>query len=411
MPHLSPFAALRFTSLAGGLEDVLAPPYDVIDADLANELRSRSPYNAVRLVLPEGSDDARYCTAAATLEQWQATGVLATDDKPGVYVYRQEYEHEGASVVRLALFAALELVPLDTGEVLPHEHTHAGPKRDRLALTLATRTQLSPVFMAGRDPDAALLAALRAAIKTGEPCVAGRTPDGIRHALWCVVGTAADELCVLVGRQRLLIADGHHRYETALEAARQLDTDAARQVLVCVVSEADPGLVIQPTHRTLTTVPPPLSGALPEGLAAWFDVEPLGPLSPTAAAERAAACPDPAGLVLVADGEAMMLVPKRLETDTEEDHAVGIAAVQFDRRVIAGLLATDADTAAHERILEYHRDPDTAVRRAGAGGAAFLLPPVSLEAIWGATEAGFCLPSKSTYFEPKMPSGLLFRLI
>jgi hypothetical protein len=150
-----------------------------------------------------------------------------------------------------------------------------------------------------------------------------------------------------------------------------------------------------------------LRGTLPEHLPAWFDVEPLGRLSPTEAADRAAACP--AGLVLVVDDEAMILVPKPLWNEAEDDPAAGIAAVQFDRRVLAGLLATDADTAAHERILEYHRDPDAAVRRAGARGAAFLLPPVSLEAVWGATEAGFCLPSKSTYFEPKMPSGLLFR--
>lgn len=408
MPHLSPFAALRFTSLAGRLDDVLAPPYDVIDADLANELRSRSPYNAVRLVLPQGNDDVRYRTSATTLAQWQAAGVLATDDTPAVYVYRQEYEHEGTSVTRLGLFAALDLVPLDAGEVLPHEHTHAGPRRDRLALTLATKTQLSPVFMAGKDPDTALLAALRAATGTEEPDITGRTPDGIRHALWCVVGAAADELCALVGCQPLLIADGHHRYETALEAARQLHTDAARRVLVCVVSEADPGLVIQPTHRTLTSLPPRLSGALPERLAAWFDVEPLGRFSPTEAADRAAAGPA-AGMVLVVDSEALMLVPKLLQPQVENDPAAGIAAVQFDRRVVAGLLATDADTAAHERILEYHRDADVAVRRAGTAGAAFLLPAVSLEAIWAAAEAGFCLPSKSTCFEPKMPSGLLFR--
>ena len=408
MPHLSPFAALRFTNLAGRLEDVLAPPYDVIDADLANELRSRSPHNAVRLVLPEGSDDTRYRTAATSLEHWRTTGVLAMDERPGVYAYRQEYEHEGVVVMRLALFAALDLVPLDAGEVLPHEHTHAGPRKDRLALMLATRTQLSPIFMAGRDPDEALLKALRAATETADPDVTGLTPDGIRHSLWCVMGNTADELCALVGRHPLLIADGHHRYETALEAARQLDSEAARQVLVCVVSEGDPGLVIQPTHRTLTSLPPALIGALPERLDSWFDVEPLGRLSPTEAADRASAGPA-AGMVIVTDGEALMLVPKALGLRTENDPAAGIAAVQFDRRVIAGLLSTDADTAAHERMLEYHRDPDAAVRRAGTHGAAFLLPAVSLDAVWAVTEAGFCLPSKSTYFEPKMPSGLLFR--
>lgn len=409
MPRLSPFAALRFTSLAGKLEDVIAPPYDVIDADLAGELRSRSPHNAIRLILPKGSLDERYGAAATTLEAWKAEGILATDAEPGVYVYRQRYEQGGAPVERLALFAALDLVPLDRGEVLPHEHTHAGPKKDRLALTLATKTQLSPVFMAGKDPDSEMLTALRTATETGDPNASGCTPDGIHHALWRIAGKSADELCTLVGRQPLLIADGHHRYETALEAARQLGTPSAQQMLVVVVSEQDPGLVIQPTHRTLTRLPLSLDGTFQERLAAWFDLEPLGHLSPAQAAARAAS--SPAVLVLVMNGEAQMLTPKRLGSEELDDSTAAVAAVQFDRRVIAGLLGTDADEAAHEGILEYHRDPNAAVQQAGAYGAAFLLPPIGLDSLWEATEAGFRLPSKSTYFEPKMPSGLLFRPI
>ncbi len=407
MPRLSPFAALRYTGRAGKLEDVIAPPYDVIDEDMAEELRSRNPHNAVRLVLPKGGEDARYRSAATTLEAWKASGVLATDEEPGVYCYRQLYKHEGTSVARLALFAALDLVPLDGGDVLPHEQTHAGPKKDRLALTLATKTQLSPVFMTGRDPESALLTALRAVTEASSPDVTGRTPDGIDHALWRIDGESATDLCALVGSQPLLIADGHHRYETALEASRQLNLDSARQMLVCVVSEADPGLVIQPTHRTLTSLPASLSGTLRAKLAAWFDMSPLGSPSPAEAAASIAA--SPSGLVLMMNDEAIMLTPKQLEIDGLQDPSASIAAVQFDRRVVAGLLDTDADQAAHDGILEYHRDPTDAVRQAGDQGATFLLPPVSLEAVWKATEAGFRMPPKSTYFEPKMPSGLLFR--
>jgi uncharacterized protein (DUF1015 family) len=407
MPCLSPFAALRFTKLAGKLEDVLAPPYDVIDEDLAEELRCLSPHNAVRLVLPKGHDDSRYRSAAGTLRVWAEAGVLATDDVPGVYVYRQEYEQAGSLVARLALFAALDLVPLDSGEVLPHEHTHAGPKKDRLALTLATRTQLSPVFMAGKDPDGELLTALRVATEGGDPDVTGQTEDGIRHALWQVTGESAGKLCALIGRYPLLIADGHHRYETALEVSRQLGTETAQQMLICVVSELDPGLVIEPTHRTLTSLPSSLNGTLAERLAEWFDIEPLDQPSPAEAAAGVAS--SPAGLVVVVNGETLMLTPKNLEDQRRGDPAAAIAAVQFDRRIVMDLLGTDADSAAHDGILEYHRDPDLAVRRADKQGAAFILPPVSLDAVWEATAAGFRLPSKSTCFEPKMPSGLLFR--
>ncbi|MDH3297491.1 MAG: DUF1015 domain-containing protein, partial [Gemmatimonadota bacterium] len=332
MPRFSAFSALRYTSRAGPLEAVLAPPYDVIDSAHAADLRSRSPFNAVRVVLPEGEGPARYGAAAADLIAWQAAGVLARDTEPGVYVYRQEYEYAGSPLARLAVFGALDLVPLDTGDVLPHERTHAGPKQDRLALTLATRTQLSPVFMAGRDPDGLLLDALRAEVKAREPDVSGRTPDGIRHALWHVVGSAASDLCDVVSRGPLLIADGHHRYETALEAARQLDTGEARRVLVCVVSELDPGLVIQPTHRTLTTWPPGVDTGLLERLGAWFDIQLMGPCSATDAAARVA--DQASSLILVRGNQAHMLTP-RLET---ERHGTGpgdgIAAVQFDKRIL-----------------------------------------------------------------------------
>lgn len=407
MPRFSPFAALRYTPRAGALEAVLAPPYDVIDPSQAAALRSLSPYNAVRLVLPEGDADTRYGAAAADLSAWRSAGVLATDEEEGVYVYRQEYEREGVPVTRLAVFGALDLVPLDGGDVLPHERTHAGPKRDRLALTLATMTQLSPVFMAGRDPDAALLGALRDVTSSGNPDASGRTADGIDHALWRVGGSAAVELCEIVSRRPLLIADGHHRYETAQEAARQLGTDEAGQMLVCVVSELDPGLLIQPTHRTLTTLPLSVGAELLERLQAWFDIQPLGPRSPADAADLAASTPS--ALVMLAAGEAHALRPRPAGNGRPVDPGAAIAAVQFERCVMNQMLGSDADAAAHAGTLEYHRDPEEAARRAGDRGALFLLPPVSLEAVWKATAAGLRLPAKSTYFEPKMPSGLLYR--
>ncbi len=407
MPRLSPFPALRYTPQAGNLEDVLAPPYDVIDSAQAAELRSRSPYNAVRVVLPEGGTEDRYAEAAKVLASWKEAGVLAADSEPGVYVYRQEYEQAGTPIARLAMFGALDLVPLDRGEVLPHERTHAGPKRDRLALTLATMTQLSPVFMAGQDPEALLLEALRAATESGEPAALGCTPDGIRHALWRVVGPSAVELCRIVNRRPLLIADGHHRYETALEAARQLGTEEAGKMLVCVVSEADPGLVIQPTHRTVTALPAEVGEDLLDGLATSFEVAPLGRLSPSDAAVVAATTSS--ALVLLRTGEAHALPPRASGGEEHADPGAAIAAVQFDVCVVRELLDTDADAAAHDGILEYHRDPEEAARRAGDRGAVFLLPPVSLEAVWKATTAGLRLPPKSTYFEPKMPSGLLYR--
>lgn len=406
MPRLFPFSALRYTASAGRLEDVLAPPYDVIDDAMAADLRARSQWNSVRLILPEGDVASRYEQAAADLESWKETGMLAADPQPSVYVYRQEYEQGGQAVARLALFAALELVPLDRGEVLPHEHTHAGPKKDRLALTLATRTQMSPVFMTGRDSDSALLRALSRIVDETAPAAEGVTEDGIRHGLWPITGDPAEHLCRLVDRFPLLIADGHHRYETALEVRRQLDDPSASRVLVCVVSERDPGLVIQPTHRTLKVLPSSISANLVDRLSERFHVDPLNDLTPVEAATLVTT--SPADLVVVHRGATWRLAPGS-DLSGSRSGAYGIAAVLFDEWILNGLVQSDADTAAHDGMLEYHRDPDLAVRRAGESGAAFLLPPVSMDALWTVTSEGIRLPPKSTYFEPKMPSGLLFR--
>lgn len=409
MPRLSPFIALRYRPGAGDPSDLIAPPYDVIDGQMAGELRRRSPHNAVHLVLPEGDGDGRYEAAAARLDAWLRDGVLAPDDAAAVHVYRQRYVTEDGPRVRLALFGALELESLGDG-VLPHERTHAGPRADRLALTLATRTQLSPVFLLARDPEAALLEALRLVVDT-PPSLEATTPDGVEHAMWAVgeQGSSAI-LCALAGRHPLLIADGHHRYETALEVSRRLGTDAAASVLACIVSAHDPGLVVRATHRTLTAVDLEGSESLGKALERYFVVEPLGVLDP-AAAEREAAT-DPAGMVVVGaspDGALRLSTRAGGGEQSGEKAADRIAAVQFDRHVVRDLLRTDADTAAHEGRLEYHRDTAEAVRRAGATGATFLLPPVSLDAVWEAAAAGVRLPPKSTYFEPKIPSGLLFR--
>jgi uncharacterized protein (DUF1015 family) len=421
MPRLSPFAALRYAEDIGPPADLIAPPYDVIDSSLAVELRHRNPHNAVHLVLPEGEGEERYAKAAEDLAAWRRDGVLIEDPQPAVYAYRQRYQRGGETIERLALFGALELEPPGTG-VLLHERTHAGPKADRLALTLATRTQLSSIFLLARDPDATLLEALRA-LTAGPPRMDAKTPDGIEHALWVIAdeGVAA-VLCALAGRHPLLIADGHHRYETALEAARQLEGDRARHVLACVVSAEDPGLTIRPTHRTLMDTGDVSVSDLPDRLERWFDVERLEDLHP-AGAELAAA-DDPAAMVMVAGDPPSAAFRLRPKADAEADDpdeaddpeaqlaadaAQRIAAVAFDLYVMGGLLGREADEAAAAGQLEYHRSAAEAVHRSRPGGAAFLLPAVSLADVWDVTTAGLRLPPKSTYFEPKIPSGLLYR--
>lgn len=409
MPRLAPFRALRYTSAAGPLSAVLAPPYDVIDAGEADELRSRSPHNAVRLVLPEGEAPGRYREAARRLDAWWREGVLARDEEPSVTVYRQTYEWKGRAVERLTLFAALELTAFERGEVLPHERTHRGPKEDRLALTLACRAQLSPVFVVAGDPEGGLVRALRT-LARGAPTAEGETPDGIGHDLWRVRDPAAvARLCELAGATPLLIADGHHRYETALAArAARPDEPGAALALVCIASEADRGLAVLPTHRALAAVPPGTSWE--EALADAFELERLEERDP---ARLASAADDGGGPTIVARTPEVALLLRARPGLAKEAGVpaaqAGVATAIFDRLVLGRLLGTTAEAAAEAGRLSYHREPDAAIRAAGPTGAAFLVPPLPVPAIRAAVAGDERLPPKTTYFAPKIPTGLVFR--
>ena len=185
MPELRSFRATVYTAEAGEAGNLLAPPYDVITDDEAEALRSRSPFNAVRLVLPEGDGPGRYELAARRLEDWLRDGILRRDEERAVWVYSQEFSEAGQERTRHGIFAALHLSELGGGEVLPHEETHAGPREDRRKLTEACEAQLSPVFLVAPDPSDQIPGLVGRAL-SGTAVLDGRTPDGTRHRLWRV---------------------------------------------------------------------------------------------------------------------------------------------------------------------------------------------------------------------------------
>ena len=241
MAVVKPFRALRYDeAVAGPLETLVAPPYDVITPEQREELRARSPHNVVRLTLPDSEEEA-----ARELEEWRATGVLV-EEPPAVWALEQEYVGpDGIARRRFGIVASLEVEPYETGTVLPHERTHRGPKEGRLRLLRATRVQLEPIF---------LLYDGAAPIERPD-----REPDlEVEGAkLWRIddpsVVRAFDD-------KQLLIADGHHRYETAVAFHEEEGTPASAQMLVVLVSTSDPGLEIFPTHR-LFAEPKHLEGA------------------------------------------------------------------------------------------------------------------------------------------------------
>src|SRR5215208_4399708 len=250
MADLQPLLTLRYEpSVVGSLEDVIAPPYDVIDDELRAQLAARSPYNVVEIDLPRSYDQA-----AATMDDWRERGALVNEDEPAVWVLRQDYAApDGQRRSRTGVLARMRVDEYGPGRIRPHERTHPGPKEDRLNLTRATRTNLSPIFSLFPDAGAAAKKTLAHAT-SGEPFAVATDHEGTRNTLWRVADRESiAALQAALADAELLIADGHHRYETARVYADEVAGDGGhRYVLMFLVSLDDPGLLVFPTHRMLT---------------------------------------------------------------------------------------------------------------------------------------------------------------
>src|SRR5207302_793135 len=272
-PLVIPFAGERYAAM-DQLTALLAPPYDVISRAERVGYAARDPHNIVHLILPEAPSGADpYAAAAARLAAWRHDGVLRRDDADAVYVVAQDYAlPSGERRTRLGMFAAVRAEPLATRRVRPHEQTHSAPKADRLALLRATRTGLESIFLLAPDADRALAQALAQAAR-GVPAARAEL-DGVGLRLWHVGGAKAGQLAALAGRAQLYIADGHHRYETAVAFAQE--DPRADRVLSFIVSRADAGLAILPTHRIVFGVARD-AAKLIEQWRTWFEVGRVAP--------------------------------------------------------------------------------------------------------------------------------------
>ncbi|MDQ3740051.1 MAG: DUF1015 domain-containing protein, partial [Actinomycetota bacterium] len=283
MPEIRPLNALHYAP--DDLQDAVAPPYDVIDADLRANLVGRSPHNVVVVDLPvePGSEgaagDEPYDEAARTFAEWQESGVLQRDDEPALWVLTQEYVGpDGQKRTRSGFFAAVRVEDYGPGRIRPHERTHPGPKEDRLKLTRATNANLSPIFSLYSDAEGRARRALESVVGGGEPWATVTDDDGTVNRMWRVTGDAVvGELQAVVGSAELLIADGHHRYETARVYAREQGTEEARWVLMNLVALEDPGLTVFPTHRLATGRGLDRYEALATTLREHFEIEEVAP--------------------------------------------------------------------------------------------------------------------------------------
>jgi uncharacterized protein (DUF1015 family) len=413
MADVQPLRALHYEpSVVGALADVVAPPYDVIDAGQRAELLARSPFNVVAVDLPQGEPDP-YAAAAQLLDAWQLQGALVRDREPAVWAHTQEYTGpDGLRRTRRGFFCRVRIEQYGPGRVRPHERTHPGPKQDRLRLTRATRANVSPIFSLYSDPTQAAWRALAPA--TEEPPWGEVTDaDGTVHRLWRVADPAVIVAVQAATRDaELLIADGHHRYETMQAYADEIGGEGEhRYILMCLVALEDPGLTVFPTHRLVRGLDAERQEALAAALRSDFEIVevPVEEIAPPAGR----------GPLQLGYIDSHFARPFRL---TLKDQAIADAALAdhaeayrqldtgvLETLVLKGALGLSDDDISHFNGLFYARDTAEALAmvRSGEYDAAFLMRPTPVEQVREVAAAGENMPPKSTFFFPKLLTGLL----
>jgi len=406
-PLVLPFRGERYARPS--LDAVLAPPYDVISPEARKTLAARDPHNIVHLILPEAPvAEDKYARAAELLALWRRDGTLATDPGPAVYVVAQDYAlPSGERRTRVGMLAAVAAESYDTRRIRPHERTHSGPKADRLALLRETRTGLESIFLLAPDADRGLTRALLEVSAT--PPAAQGTLDGVAHRLWVITGAAADRLAERASAGALYIADGHHRYETAVAYARE--NPAADRVMAFVVSAHDPGLVVLPTHRVIYGAGRDVSHLI-EQWRLWFEVTPSGLVTdPVAHLARAGAAHPACFVALPGDGLTLVL---RSNAPLDDIPGLGTSPAlrSLDVAVIEPLVVKQILGAGTSTpTLTYTPDAQAALNavRKGHAAAAVLLNPTKVAQVLAVADAGEVMPQKSTYFVPKVPAGLVLK--
>jgi uncharacterized protein (DUF1015 family) len=413
MAEVRPLQALHYElNAVGGLEPVTAPPYDVIDAEQRRQLLARSPFNVVELDLPEAPEGADpYEHAGETLEAWTLQGILVRDREQAIWPLTQEFNGpDGARLTRRGFLCRVRLAPYGAGAIRPHERTQPGPKQDRLRLTRATRHNLSPIFAlhagdAWRHIDDAL---------PEGPW--GEASDGDRTLtrVWRLADPAVHEaLAAELADRELLIADGHHRYETALAYASEVGGDGPHQyTLMCLVSLDDPGLAVFPTHRLLHGLVPAQHESLANLLRDQFEIE-----------EVEVARLDPAGeqgLGVFGYIDAHFKRGFRLRLKDEEELGAALPdkpdvyrrldTVILEELVLKRGLEMSSEDIVAKRGIAYASDAASAVAAVESGerDCAFLLRAPPIDQVREVAAAGETMPPKSTYFFPKLLTGIVF---
>ena len=429
MATVRPFQGILYDPDRVDVARVLAPPYDVITPRDQQRYYRQDPHNVVRLIAGEvrPSDtvgDNKYTRAAGFFDEWLRQGILHRVSSPCLYVYRHEFVDPvtGKTRSRLGILGVVELEPFGRG-VLPHERTHARAKADRLSLTRAVEANLSPVFALYEDPRSALRPITDAAMSDA-PRLSITGEEGDRHTVWSL-GVGFQQLAAVVDASRLYIADGHHRYETALNFRNRqrlehpdAPADAAfNYVLMLLVDVRDPGLTILPTHRLLHDLEGFDAADLLRRLAREQRLVRRSDRASLLAAMQEPTSAHRIGMALPSSpsparggGQGGGLFTIDLESTIPADPVSELDVSVLHREILQRRLGLEEAMLEQERYVSYSRDAATVLDQveAGAAQAAFLLRPPAVSDVVAVANAGQVMPQKSTYFYPKPASGIVF---
>ena len=442
MAIVKPFRALRYnlSRVSGTAADVVCPPYDVIDAAMQNALYERNPYNVVRVefgkTTPEdkaGHD--RYSRAAETFKDWIASNVLTPDAKESFYLYEQTFDiaSGGASrsevVVRRGIFGAVKLEPFGTGCVYPHEETFGAPKADRLSLMQACAANLSPVFGLVPDEDSVISKLLEKGVKSKPAAVELTEANGVVNKLWVIDDSAwCKAMSDALASKNCFIADGHHRYETSCnyrDERRATDGDAAGSLdkaynytLMMCVPMSDPGLYILPTHRLIQKAPGVSKESFLAASKQFFDPADASESDLLKLAEEETG-PVRIG-VIYKDGSRHILSVKpsvaaamkaAQPNKSAAWHDLDVSVLQ--ELVLKGALKLSEEKVLRKEGVSYTPDTRQAIARVtakdGAYEMGFILRPTRIDQVRDVAAGGEKMPQKSTYFYPKLLTGLVVR--
>ena len=420
MPEIAPFRACRYNLAKVDIHSVVAPPYDVISPGLQEKLYGRDPYNVVRLIL--GREEDRYAAAAKAFQQWQESGVLERDREPAIYLLHQIFDGpEGSPITRKGFIALCRLEEFDKKIVLPHEKTLSKPREDRLKLFIAAKANFSQIFCLYSDPEKDIDHALNGRSKA-DPVI-DVSYDGVQNKLWPVTDKSViDKVRKVMTGKQVLIADGHHRYETALAYrdrmrsanSRHTGDEPSNFVMMFLTNVDDEGLVIYPTHTVVHSLPSFDRTGFLKRVEESFIVREIADPSSLLTAMQSSSVPC-FGVQL--QGEDMVrflsLKPVRPSAGALRD-AVPAELKDLDvtllhSAILRDILGISTEAQEAKKNIEYVRDFSDAVKavREGKAQLAFLMNATKIQQVRAVARAGHTMPQKSTYFHPKLLSGLV----